>query len=137
MSDAEGPVLLFDGHCNLCNGAVQFVIRHDPEAVFSFAPLQSETGERLRKRADVPTDATESVVLVEGDDAHVKSDAVLRVARRLGLPWSLLWGFRFVPGSIRDAVYDVVAEHRYQVFGRREECMLPSPEVQDRFLDTA
>jgi len=136
VSDA-GPVLLFDGHCNLCNGAIQFVIRHDPEGVFSFAPLQSGAGERLRARADVTTDADDSVVLIEGSDAYVKSAAVLRVARRLGLPWSLAWPLRVVPRGLRDAVYDFVAAHRYQVFGRREECMVPSPDVSDRFLDEA
>ena len=135
MSAPEGPVLLFDGHCNLCNGVVQFIIRRDPEAVFSFAPLQSAAGERLRDRADVSTDADDSVVLIDGDEAYVKSDAALRVARRLGLPWSLLWPFRVVPRRLRDAVYDVVAEYRYRVFGRREECMVPSPDVSERFLE--
>jgi predicted DCC family thiol-disulfide oxidoreductase YuxK len=135
VSDHEGPVLLFDGHCNLCNGAVQFVIRHDPAGVFAFAPLQSETGRRLLAEADVSTDATESVVLVTADDAHVKSAAVLRVARRLGRPWSLLWAFRAVPRTVRDAVYDAVAATRYDVFGRRAECMVPDPDVADRFLE--
>jgi predicted DCC family thiol-disulfide oxidoreductase YuxK len=134
MAD-DHPVLLFDGVCNLCNGAVRFVVRHDPEGVFRFAPLQSDAADSLLADCDRESDL-DSVVLVADGACHVKSDAALRVARRLGLPYSLLWAFRFVPRGLRDAVYDVVADNRYGWFGRREECMVPTPDLEERFLST-
>lgn len=155
---ADGPVLLFDGVCNLCNRVVQFVIRHDPDGEFRFAPLQSAAGSELLARCDGPavgrqadgpaTDrpadgpaverrATdlETVVLVEDGRCYEKSDAALRVARRLGLPYAALSPLRFVPRPLRDAVYDLVAARRYRWFGRRDSCMVPSPALESRFLD--
>lgn len=131
----EGPVLLFDGVCNLCNGFVQWVIERDPAGEFSFAALQSDAGQTLLERHDLPTADFDTVVLVEGDDYFTKSTAALRVARRLGLPYSLLYAFVVVPRFLRDRVYDLVAEHRYRVFGRRDSCMMPTPERRDRFLE--
>ncbi|MFC4552741.1 MULTISPECIES: thiol-disulfide oxidoreductase DCC family protein [Halorussus] len=131
----DHPVLLFDGVCNLCNGAIQFVVDADPDAVFRFAPLQSPVGRDLLASCGLPTDEMDTVVLVEDGECYTKSAAALRVARRLGVPYSLLWPFRFVPRPIRDAVYDVVAANRYRWFGRREGCMVPSPDVESRFLD--
>jgi predicted DCC family thiol-disulfide oxidoreductase YuxK len=133
--EGEGPVLLFDGVCNLCNGVVQFIIRHDPEGTVSFAPLQSETGRRLLERTGRTDPDLDSVILVEGSDSYVKSTAALRVARYLEQPYALLWLLRFVPRVIRDAGYDIVADHRYDWFGRREECMVPTPDVRGRFLE--
>jgi predicted DCC family thiol-disulfide oxidoreductase YuxK len=140
VSDADadtgdGPVLLFDGVCNLCNGAVQFVIRHDPAERFRFAPLQSDAARRLCADCDAEATDLDTVVLVEGGECYVRSDAALRTARHLTFPYALLWAFRVVPRPVRDAVYDLVAEYRYDVFGRREECMVPSPALEERFLD--
>lgn len=131
----EKPVVLFDGVCNLCTGAVQFIIERDPTGVFRFASLQSEAGQELLARFDLPTDDFDSFVLVEGNDYYTKSSAALRVAKRLGGAYALLYPFRFVPRVIRDGVYDLVADHRYQVFGRKEQCMMPTPELESRFLD--
>ncbi|MFB6183572.1 MAG: thiol-disulfide oxidoreductase DCC family protein [Haloarculaceae archaeon] len=139
MSDRareDHPVLLFDGVCNLCNGTVQFVIEHDPEGIFRFAPLQSDVAGDLLAERGRPREYAESFVLVDGDDWYTKSDAALRVVRRLGVPWSLLSAFLVVPRPLRDAVYDFVAEHRYEWFGKRESCMVPTDDVTDRFLAT-
>ncbi|WP_459191583.1 thiol-disulfide oxidoreductase DCC family protein [Halosimplex sp. J119] len=129
------PILLFDGVCNLCNGSIKFVIDHDPDAVFRFAPLQSEAAERLL--ADVGFDDYDfgTFVLVDGDDYYTKSEAALRVASRLEFPWSLAGAFRVVPRPLRDAVYDTVATHRYAVFGKKAQCMIPSPEIRERFIE--
>jgi len=138
MTRAPGedhPVLLFDGVCNLCNGSVQFVIEHDPDGVVRFAPLQSETAQDLLAEVGYGDYDFDTVVLVEGGDYYTKSDAALRVARRLERPWSFLRVFRAVPRSLRDWLYGRVADHRYLVFGKKDRCMVPSPEVRDRFLE--
>lgn len=136
-ADDDRPVLLFDGVCNLCNGYVQWVIEHDPDGEIRLGALQSEAGQRLLRRHGLPTGELESVVLVEGDDVHTKSTAVLRVLRRLGLPYSLTYPSVIVPKFVRDRAYDLVADRRYDWFGRRESCMMPTPEIEERFLDSA
>lgn len=128
---SDSAIVLFDGVCNLCNGAVRFILARDPAARFRFASLQSAAARRLLG-GDAPM---ESIVLLEGDRVFTKSVAVLRIVRRLRFPWPLCYGFRLVPRILRDAVYDWVARHRYGWFGRREFCMIPGPEVQKRFLE--
>ncbi len=133
MAD-ERAVILFDGVCNLCNAAVNFVIERDPEARFRFAPLQSDAGRELLARSDSKTAAPDSVVLIVGDRACVKSSAALRIAAHLAAPWPLLSAFRIVPRPMRDFVYDWIARNRYRWFGRRDACMLPTPALEERFL---
>jgi predicted DCC family thiol-disulfide oxidoreductase YuxK len=136
VDDLDSPVVLFDGVCNLCNAAVR-TVRHDDRGVFRLAPLQSPVGEELLRRHGLPTDEFDSVVLVEGDAAYTRSTAALRVCRRLGLPWSLLAPLLVVPAPLRDPFYDLVARTRYRVFGRTDECQVPSPEVRERFAERA
>ena len=133
--DEGTPVVLFDGVCNLCNGVVQFLIRHDPDAEFRFAALQSEAGQALLERFDLPTGEFDSFVLVEGGDYATKSTAALRIARRLGFPYSLLYPFVVLPTFLRDRVYDLVADNRYRIFGKKDQCMVPTPDRRARFLD--
>ena len=131
----DPPVLLFDGVCNLCNGAVAFVIRRDPRARLRFAPLQSPAADALLASLGVARDRLpDSFVLVEDGRVHVRSTAALRVARRLRFPWPLLAVFLLVPRWLRDPVYDLVARNRYRWFGRREACMVPTAELRARFL---
>lgn len=133
--DSEHPVLLFDGVCNLCNGAVRFVIRRDRAARFRFAALQSRSGQALLRRFALPQAELETLVLVEGTRAFTRSAAALRAARRLDGAWPLLYALMVIPRPVRDAVYDFVARRRYRWFGRRDECMVPTPELRARFLD--
>jgi predicted DCC family thiol-disulfide oxidoreductase YuxK len=128
------PIVLFDGVCNLCDGFVQFLIERDEDAVLRFAPLQSAVGEALLAEFDLPTDALESVVLVEGEECYTKSDAALRTAAHLGGRYRAAAALRALPRFVRDWGYGVVAEHRYRLFGQKDSCMLPSPDVQARFL---
>lgn len=129
------PVLLFDGVCNLCNGAVQFIIDRDPEGVFRFASLQSEAAKKvLGQYPEIPQDIS-TVVLLENNQVYTRSDAALRAARHLPGAWPLLYGFIIVPRTIRDAVYNWIARNRYRWFGKKDQCMIPTPELQDRFLD--
>jgi predicted DCC family thiol-disulfide oxidoreductase YuxK len=131
---SDGPVVLFDGVCNLCNRLVAFLIPRDPEGRLRFAPLQSEAGQQLLTRHGLPTEGFDSFVLVEGDRAYTKSDAAIRVAELLGWPYRLARVARLLPTGLRDSLYDVVADNRYDWFGHRDRCMVPDDGVGDRFL---
>jgi predicted DCC family thiol-disulfide oxidoreductase YuxK len=126
---SERPVVLFDGVCNLCNGAVRFVTRHDRARRFDFAALQSETGARLlRERLQgTPMGELETLVLIERARVYTHSDAALRIARSLDGAWPLVGLLALVPRLIRDAAYRYVARRRYRWFGRVAACTVPSP----------
>lgn len=127
-------LILFDGVCNLCNASVQFVITHDPEQLFTFASLQSETGQALLKEAGLPVADFNSFILAEDGKLYTRSTAALRVARYLSGLWKLLYVFILVPKVIRNWVYDFIAARRYQWFGKQESCWLPTPDLKQRFL---
>jgi predicted DCC family thiol-disulfide oxidoreductase YuxK len=128
--------ILFDGVCNLCNGFVQFIIKHDSAGHFRFASLQSEAGQQLLATRGITTPITnpESVLLVTATSVYSHSTAVLHILRRLGGAWVLLYAGILLPRFIRDAAYRFVARNRYRWFGREEACMLPTPELAQRFL---
>lgn len=132
--DTERPIVLFDGVCNLCNGAVNFLIDHDPAHQFRFAALQSETGHRLLAQHPELAD-TDSIVLLADQRIYIKSDAALTIVRYLKRPWRWLFVLRFLPKPLRDAIYDMVARNRYRIFGRTEACRIPTPELKALFLD--
>ena len=135
MKEIEKPVLLFDGVCNLCNGVVQFVIKRDPDAKFKFSSLQSNMGQQLLQKFQLPTDDFESFVLVEGERYYKKSTAALRLLKKLGKGWQLFYALIIVPAPIRDFFYSLIANNRYKVFGRTDECWIPTPDLRARFLD--
>ncbi len=121
--------------CNVCNGAVQFVIDRDPSARFRFGALQSRAARLvLRERYTLPT-VPDSIVLLDESGVFTRSDAVLRVARGLRFPWPLAYGLIVVPRPIRDWLYDIVARNRYAWFGKRDACTVPTPDLRARFLD--
>lgn len=126
-------IVLFDGVCNFCNGAVNFIIKHDHEKRFKFAPLQSEIGMEMRAKYEIGDDI-DSIILIEDDRAFMHSTAGLRVAKKLGGIWSLGYVFIVVPTFLRDWAYKLFAKYRYRLFGRRDACMLPTPEIRERFL---
>jgi predicted DCC family thiol-disulfide oxidoreductase YuxK len=126
-------IVLFDGVCNFCNGAVNFIIRHDHGQKFKFAPLQSHVGQELRTRHGVGDDV-DSIILVEGDRVYLHSTAALRIANGLGGIFSLAYALIIVPPFIRDFLYKAFAKFRYRLFGRKDVCMMPTPDVRARFL---
>lgn len=126
-------IVLFDGVCNFCNGAVNFIIRHDPEGKFRFAPLQSTIGEEMKIEYGISRDV-DSIVLIEDRQAFTHSDAALRIARGLGGIWSIGYVFVVVPKAIRDCFYRLFAKYRYSLFGKKDVCMVPTPDVRSRFL---
>ena len=127
-------IILFDGVCSLCNGFVQFIIVRDTEKHFLFASLQSTAAqERLNKASITIPGNLSTVVLLDGESVYTQSDAVLRILRHLK-GWRFLYPLIIVPKPLRDIVYAFISRHRYRMFGRREICMVPAPELRDRFL---
>ena len=129
-----GAIVLFDGVCNFCNGAVNWVIERDKEGYFKFAALQSEIGEELAAKHGIDRNETDSVVLIEDDKVYTYSDAALRIARKLNGVWSKAYTLRLVPRAFRDFAYKLFARFRYKLFGKQDQCMLPTPEIRARFL---
>lgn len=129
------PILLFDGVCTLCNSLVSFVIRRDPKGIFQFASLQSDTGQRLLLQQGLPTSQLNTFVLIEGSRYYTESTAALHLFKKLGGLWTFLYLFIIVPRQLRDMVYHWIAKNRYKWFGKKEQCMLPTADIKDRFLD--
>jgi predicted DCC family thiol-disulfide oxidoreductase YuxK len=127
--------ILFDGVCNLCNGAVQFVIERDPAARFHFAALQTDAAARLIESTGVRDPLPDSIVLVEDGRVFTRSTAALRIARHLRFPWPAAYVMIVIPRPLRDCIYNFVARNRYAWFGRREACMVPTPALRARFLE--
>ncbi len=126
------PIILFDGVCNLCNGAVQFIIERDKKQQFRFASLQSDFGQQYQQQVGA---AVDSILLVKNDKIYQKSSAALRIARHLDGLWSLLFLFIIVPPFIRNSIYDWIARNRYRWFGKQDSCWLPTPDLKALFLD--
>lgn len=128
------PIVLFDGVCNLCSFWVRFAIARDPVARLRFAAVQSDLGQDFLRRRNLPTDVFESFYLIEEGQAYEKSTALLRMVRHLRWPWPLLRAAWILPRPLRDWLYDRIARNRYRLFGRRDSCLMPSPELAGRFL---
>jgi len=130
----ENAIILFDGVCNFCNGAINFVLKQDKKGVFRFAPLQSEAGQRLLKQYNLSTAEFDSFVLIDNGKIYKKSSASLRVMNKLPWYWKEAQLLRIIPTAFRDAIYDFIAKNRYKWFGKKEQCMIPTPEMRNRFL---
>jgi predicted DCC family thiol-disulfide oxidoreductase YuxK len=128
-------ILLFDGVCNLCDGLVQFTIKRDSRKIFLFAALQSKSGREILTQYHLPTESLDTFVFVDGDKCFTKSSAGLNVLRLLGGIWSLFYVFILVPAPLRDWIYDRLAKTRYRIFGKKDQCLIPSPELKERFLN--
>lgn len=128
-------IILFDGLCNLCNGAVLFIIKRDRDDVFRFVSLQSDLGKEIIRYIGADVSKTDSIVWYKpGEAYYYKSDAALKIINRFGGFWVLLNLFKIVPAFLRNAIYDWVAKNRYRWFGKQESCMVPTPELQQKFL---
>jgi predicted DCC family thiol-disulfide oxidoreductase YuxK len=131
----QQPIILFDGVCNFCNSAVNFTLKRNKKANIRFAPLQSETGQKLLQYYNLPVHDMESFVFIDDGKAYQRSAAALKVCRYLRGLWPLSYGLIIVPKFIRDGIYNWIAKNRYKWFGRQESCMIPTPEVRARFLN--
>ena len=136
MSDNNNrPIILFDGVCKFCHASVQFVIKRDIHKHFLFCPLQSAKGQQLAAYHGVENLDLTSIILLENNKTYKKSSAALRIARRLTAPWPALYVFTIIPPFIRDAVYDFIGNHRYQWFGKYDQCIIPDDNTRERFLE--
>ena len=133
-SEKKHKIILFDGVCNLCNSSVVFAIKRDKSDVFRFAALQSEIGEQLTSKYNIDTSKTDSIILIDGEKYYEKSSAALHIAKYLSGGWPLLYSFIILPKFIRDSVYNIIAKNRYKWYGKKESCMIPTPELRSKFL---
>jgi predicted DCC family thiol-disulfide oxidoreductase YuxK len=130
----EQPIILFDGVCNFCNDAVNFIIHQDKKGMFKFASLQSSKGQELIQKYGLPSSNFNSFILIENGKVYKRSTAGLRLYNKLPWYWKWTQVFWVVPSFLRDAVYDLIALNRYKWFGKKYSCMMPTPEIKNRFL---
>ena len=128
------PIILFDGICNFCDSAVNFLIRHDKKSRIRFAALQSQTGQQLLEQYNLSTTSFDTFVLIEKGKTYTRSTAALRVCRLLPGGWPIFYGFIIVPAFMRDGLYKLVAQNRYRWFAKKASCMIPDASVRQRFL---
>lgn len=127
-------IILFDGVCNLCNRSVQSIIKKDKKGVIKFASLQSDTGQNLLMEFELPKGDFQSFVYIKNNRCFTRSDAALEVAKTLQGIWEVAYIFKIIPKFIRDGVYNIIAQNRYKWFGEKDACMIPTPELRERFL---
>ena len=128
-------LILFDGVCNLCEASVQYVIKHDKNDVFRYTALQSDAGQEIIKKFNIDREKMDSILLYSPENGiSYKSTAALKIASKLGFPRNLMAVFLIVPAFIRNWVYDFIAKNRYQWYGKKDECMIPTPELKSKFL---
>ncbi|MCG2419088.1 thiol-disulfide oxidoreductase DCC family protein [Aequorivita sp. F47161] len=130
----DNKIILFDGVCNLCNGAVNFVIERDKKNIFKFAALQSDIGRELTSKLNIDTSKIDSIILIDGEKHYIKSSAALHITKHLTGGYPLLYGFMIFPKFIRNAVYEYIARNRYKWFGKRESCMIATEKLKSKFL---
>ena len=131
----DQPIIFFDGVCNFCNSVVSFVIKRDKKSKIKFATLQSEIAKRILQQKNFFDRNLQSFVFIEKGKVYTKSTAALKVCKYLDGLWPLMYGFIIVPKFIRDRVYNWIAGNRYRWFGKKEACMIPTPEIRSKFLN--
>ncbi|WP_035677783.1 thiol-disulfide oxidoreductase DCC family protein [Flavobacterium limnosediminis] len=132
----DKKIILFDGVCNLCDATVQMVIKKDKQDVFRFVALQSDLGRQITKHIGVDTSKTDSIILYEpGHAYHIKAEAAIEIAKSIGGLYAILGLFSVFPNWMKNSVYDFVARNRYKWYGKKESCMIPTPEIKAKFLE--
>lgn len=128
-------IILFDGVCNLCNNSVQFIIKRDKKKRFFYASLQSDAVQSILLQFELKNSDFDSIILIDKGKVYQKSTAILKIIKHLNSAWELSYIFIIVPKFIRDFIYSIIAKNRYKWFGKREKCMIPTKELEMRFLD--
>jgi predicted DCC family thiol-disulfide oxidoreductase YuxK len=134
MVPENKKIILFDGVCNLCNDSVVFMIKRDKKDVLRYAALQTEFGQKMIEKHKIDSSKIDSIILIDNDKYYYKSTAALRIARHLKGAYPLLVIFLILPAFMRDWIYDIIARNRYKWFGKKESCMIPTPELKGKFL---
>jgi predicted DCC family thiol-disulfide oxidoreductase YuxK len=128
-------LILFDGVCNLCNNSVQFIIKRDKQNMFLFAPLQGETAQQILEYYKINTREIDSIILYQPNKGvYFKSTAALKISSKLGFPVNIAVIFMIIPAFFRNWVYDIIAKYRYKWFGKKEQCMIPTKELQEKYM---
>jgi len=128
-------IILFDGVCNLCDATVQFLIKRDKKDIFRFVAIQSDLGQEIIQHIGIDTSKTDSIILYEpGHAYYYKAEAALKIGKELGGIYALLGIFTLLPNAVTNIVYDYVARNRYKWYGKKEACMIPTPEMKAKFL---
>jgi predicted DCC family thiol-disulfide oxidoreductase YuxK len=131
----DKKIILFDGVCNLCDTTVQFIIKHDKHDIFRFVALQSDLGEKIVSHIGLDRSKTDSIILYQpGHAYYYKADAAFKIASELGSIYSLLNVFSILPKWLTNKVYDYIARNRYKWYGKKDQCMMPTPEMKTKFL---
>ena len=134
QSKDHKSILLFDGICNLCNTSVQFILKRDQKEQFLFASLQSDAAEKLLLQYKEKKIGMDSIVLIEDGKVCQKSAAVLKICRHLNWPWRIFLVGGYLPKSLTDKLYDLIAKNRYRWFGKKDSCTMMMPEYKNRFI---
>lgn len=134
-SNHQKPVIFFDGLCNLCNGAVQFALRHEKNDAFRYTALQGQYAKKTLAQFKVNPKQLNSILLIDNGKLYFKSTAALRITKKFKGLWPALYLFILVPAFIRNWVYDIIAKNRYKWFGKKESCWVPTPALKAKFLD--
>lgn len=132
----DKKIILFDGVCNLCDSSVQFVIRHDKKDIFRFVQLQSNLGQKIAGHIGTSASEMDSIILYEhGKTYYYKSEAAFRILRETSGIYKLLLAFSILPRILTNYIYDYVAKNRYRWYGKKESCMIPTPELKSKFIE--
>jgi predicted DCC family thiol-disulfide oxidoreductase YuxK len=134
MLENQNRIILFDGVCNFCNSSVNTVIKLDKKRYFRFAPIQSEIGTQLMLKHGLDPLKFDSVILIDNNRAYTSSSAVINILKKIGGIYSLAYAFIIVPPFIRNGIYKWVARNRYKWFGKKDTCMVPTPETRSLFI---
>ncbi|MEW7278053.1 DCC1-like thiol-disulfide oxidoreductase family protein [Aquimarina sp. 2201CG1-2-11] len=135
MKEAK-KIILFDGVCNMCNSTINFIIKHDKNDIFRYASLQSDIGKQLIQKRNIDSSKLDSILLIEPKKSYYyKSTAALHIIRHLSGLYPIFSVFLIIPSFFRDWVYDIIAKNRYKWFGKKESCMIPTPELRSLFID--
>ena len=131
----DKKIILFDGVCNLCDATVQFLVRHDKKDLFRFVAIQSGLGQEIIRYIGIDTSKTDSILLyMPGQAYYYKAEAALKIAKYLGGIYSLLSVLSIVPKGLSNALYDYIARNRYKWYGKKDACMVPTPQLRAKFL---
>lgn len=130
----DKKIILFDGVCNLCDSSIQFVIKHDKKDIYRFVSLQSELGQKIIQSLGIPADIDSTILYEPGKSYYYKSDVAFKILKDISGIRKALLVFSILPKSILDSIYDYVARNRYKWFGKKEACMIPTPEIKSKFL---
>jgi predicted DCC family thiol-disulfide oxidoreductase YuxK len=134
VGEISSPIIIFDGVCNLCDFSVRFIIKNDRHQKFKFVAAQSQRGIDFQRLCGVDTLKDGSVILLKGNQAYVKSDAAVEIAKDLDCPWNFLQIIKFIPKSVRDFIYSIISKNRYRWFGKKNQCLIPDNNIRERFL---